>query len=80
MTTDGSRTVLKSLICSGEDASTSAVQLEGCCVLKCTSQNCCGKDTSLEDTSDSSLTHFSVLTYSAFRALLLHMACRTHLH
>lgn len=81
VTTDGSRTVLKSLICSGEDTSTSAVEPEeGCCVLKYTSQNCCENGTSFEDTSASLLTHFSVLTYSAFRALLLHMPCRTHLH
>lgn len=60
VTTDGSRTVLKSLICSGEDVSTSAVEPEeGCCGLKYTSQNCCANGTSLEDTSASLLTHFS---------------------
>lgn len=81
VTTDGSRTVFKSLICSGEDASTSAEEPEGgCCVLKYTSQNYCENGTSLGDTSASLLAHFSVLTYSAFRAVMLHLLCRIHPH
>lgn len=81
VTTDGSRTVLKSFVCSEEDASKSAVEPEeGCCGLKYTSQNCYANGSSLEDTSASLLTHFSVLTCSAFRALLQHMPCRTSLH
>lgn len=81
VTRDGSRTVLKSWICSGEDASISAVEAgEGCCGLKYTSQSCCANGASLEGTSASLLTRFSVFTCSAFRALLLHLPCRTSLH
>jgi len=62
VTADGSRAVLKYLICSGEETSTFIVEPEkGCCALKYSSQNCYATGTSLEDTLFSLPTHFSVL-------------------
>jgi len=81
VTADGSRAVLKYLICSGEETSTFIVEPEkGCCALKYSSQNCYATGTSLEDTLFSLPTHFSVLICSAFRAVLLLVSCRTSLH